>query len=81
MQASKKFHRQQAANNIHRLTVFLKECFDHFFGYFIYLFYLYIYPSDSQESDEGAITYGKQLPRPASEMPNIVVHLKFFIEI
>ena len=30
------------------------------------LFYLYIYPPDSQESDRGANTWGRQLPRPAS---------------
>ena len=30
-----------------------------------YLVYIYIYPPDSQESDGGAYTYGKQLPRPA----------------
>ena len=34
-----------------------------------FYFYLNIYPPDSQESDGGANTYGKQLPRPASGMP------------
>ena len=29
---------------------------------FIYLFYLYIYPPDLQESDGGANTSGRQLP-------------------
>ena len=32
---------------------------------FIYSFYLYVYPPDSQESDGGANTLGKQLPQPA----------------
>ena len=35
----------------------------------IYLFYLYIYPPDSQESDGGANTYG----RPASEDTKILL--------
>ena len=33
--------------------------------FIINLFYLYIYSADSQESDGGTNTYGKQLPRPA----------------
>ena len=42
------------------------------------LFYFYICPPDSQESDGGANTYGRQLPQPASEDPqDIAVRLKF----
>ena len=38
-----------------------------------FLFYLYIYSPDSQESDVSANTYGKQLPRPASGDVKIVL--------
>ena len=39
----------------------------------IYLSYLYIYPPDWQESDEGTNTLSKQLPGPAFGDP------KFFL--
>ena len=39
----------------------------------LYLFYLYIYASDSQESNGGANTSGRQLPRPASEDAKILL--------
>ena len=32
---------------------------------YLFLFYLYIYPPDLQESDGGVNTEGKQLPQPA----------------
>ena len=38
-----------------------------------YFFNTYIYPPDSQESDPGANTKGKQLPRPASENAKILL--------
>ena len=41
-------------------------CFIHLF---LFLFYRYIYPPDSQESDGGANTYGKQNPHLLPEMP------------
>ena len=37
--------------------------------FLFYLFHLYFYPPDLQKSDGGANTQGKQLPRPALEMP------------
>ena len=33
--------------------------------YFLLILSFYIYPPESQESDRGANTYGKQLPWPA----------------
>ena len=41
--------------------------------HFIYLFYLYFYPPDSQESDRGANTQGSELPRPASGNAKILL--------
>ena len=47
---------------------------------FIYLFYLCIYPPDSQESDGGANTWGRQLPRPASGDAKILLSASNLIE-
>ena len=50
----------------------------------IFYFYLYIYPSDSQESDGGAIyrvSKGKQLPRPAFGDAKIVLPASNLVEI
>ena len=41
--------------------------------FYLFLFYLYIYPPDSQESDGGANTFGRQLPRPASGNAKILL--------
>ena len=53
---------------------------DYLFFLFI-LFYLYIYPPDSQESDRGANTYGRQLPRPASGDTKILLSACNLIDI
>ena len=45
------------------------------------IFYLYIYPPDSQESDGGAIHRGKQLPRPASGDAKILLSASNLVEI
>ena len=46
-----------------------------------YLFYLYIYSPDSQESDGGANTYDNQLPQPASRDTKILLSACNLIEI
>ena len=45
------------------------------FFIFIYLFYLYIYPPDSQESDGGAIHRVSNYPDLLSEIRDIAVRL------
>ena len=49
--------------------------------YLFILFYLYIYLPDSQESDGGANTLGRQLPRPASGGAMILLSACNVIEI
>ena len=44
-------------------------------------FYLYIYPPDLQESNGGANTQNRQLPRPASEDVKILLFAYNLIEI
>ena len=48
---------------------------------FLFLIYLYIYPPDSQVSDGGANTWGRQLPRPASGDTKILLSACNLIEI
>ena len=48
---------------------------------FFFYFYLYIYPPDSQESDGGANTEGRQLPRPASGDTKILLSACNLIKI
>ena len=53
-----------------------------FYSIFYFIsFYLYIYPPDSQESDGGTNTMGKQLPRPASGNAKILLSACNLMEI
>ena len=51
------------------------------FLFIFYLFYLYIYPPDLQESNGGANTLGRQLPQPASGDAKILLFACSLIEI
>ena len=53
----------------------------HSMDFFIFYFYLYIYPPDSQESDGGAIHRVSNLPRPASGDAKILLSASNLIEI
>ena len=48
---------------------------------FVYLFYLYIYPPDSQESAGGAIHRASNYPDLLPKMPRYCCPVKILIEI
>ena len=60
--------------NVQRVEIFFMIVFRLAFS-FIFSFYLYIYPPDSQESDRGANTYQDLLP----EMPRYCCPLEIFL--
>ena len=59
-------------NSLHSFPQFTHETVTKYSLPF-YLFYLNVYPPDSQESNKGANAYGKQLPQPASENAKILL--------
>ena len=61
--------------------VFKQFCVEFTTFFLLFYFHLYIYPPDLQESDGGANTYGRQLPRPASGDAKILLSASNLIEI